>query len=176
MMRWLVPGKALLWVVAMGGCYGWLLWVVANGWLVPGKVFVAVVVGVATTDVGIITGRAPCAPACLVLPHTCMLGTLLPLSLFTVAHPPSFAPRCRHRAATSSFPFISLYFLFFLFLPSFPPDRGNHLCKFCKFCKFASRLAEKLSAEHGYTLLHPFEDYDVIAGQVRVVTVQELHR
>lgn len=29
----------------------------------------------------------------------------------------------------------------------------------------AARLAEKLSADHGYTLLHPFEDRDVIAGQ-----------
>lgn len=29
----------------------------------------------------------------------------------------------------------------------------------------AARLAEKLSTDHGYTLLHPFEDRDVIAGQ-----------
>lgn len=29
----------------------------------------------------------------------------------------------------------------------------------------AAGLAEKLSVEHGYTLLHPFEDHDVIAGQ-----------
>jgi cysteine synthase len=29
----------------------------------------------------------------------------------------------------------------------------------------AARLAESLSREHGFTLLHPFEDHDVIAGQ-----------
>jgi len=29
----------------------------------------------------------------------------------------------------------------------------------------AARIAEQLAKENGYTLLHPFEDYDVIAGQ-----------
>ena len=29
----------------------------------------------------------------------------------------------------------------------------------------AAELAQSLATKHGYTLLHPFEDYDVIAGQ-----------
>jgi len=37
----------------------------------------------------------------------------------------------------------------------------------------AAELATSLAAEHGFTLLHPFEDPDVIAGQVRLLAARD---